>query len=303
MRFARLLAGLALITSLAGACTVEPNPIDAREEAYLARVRTALLPFRDRARRFDPVFQQTVRRERFLDGLKDIRAFEGIRRSGAQLQRIAPPPRFFGDIRGLLRALAEAVPVAEVAAEEASQDKVVDASVRHAQFVVTYERTLAATSPRFCQVAATTRREADLCAPLGILPGSTYGERLRLALARLSADFTPRGFLFVARAFSNEEVAQYLQRVQPSIVRAIERTQTTLRRLVPTDEFATDHRLLLGYFDQFVALAREISDAAQSDPSRLHALFPRSQQLVNRTRDRLSKAIRPAIAVWFFPSS
>lgn len=303
MAFVRLLAGLVLVVSVAGGCTVEPNQLEEREEAYLARVRTALLPLRDRTRQFDTVFQQTRSRTRFVEALKNIRAFEGIRRSGSQLQRITPPPRFHNDVRRLLRSLAETVPVSELAAVHASREDVVKSATRYAQVVVMYEQALVGTSPRFCQVAANTRRESDLCAPLGILPGAAYGEQLRLILANLSAEFTPRGFLFVARVFGNDEVAQYLQRVQPDIVTGLERTRNDLRRLVPTDEFAADHRILLGYFDQFLELSRQISDAAQTNPSRLHALFPRSQQLVNGARDRLSRGIRPAVAVWFFPSS
>jgi hypothetical protein len=157
-------------------------------------------------------------------------------------------------------------------------------------------------SSRFCLVAATSPAERDVCDPVGILPGGVYGDRLHGVLARASAEFTPRGFFFVARVFDNDEVARYLQSVGPSLVDGVTEARDDIRKLVPSDEFASDHRIIEEYFVEVTELSEAIARAAERRPERLLNLFPESQRLVRRAADQLSDDVRPAVAVWFFPS-
>ena len=75
-----------------------------------------------------------------------------------------------------------------------------------------------------------------------------------------------------------------------------------IRKLVPTDRFVQDHRIIEEYFTDMTRVSERIAEAARRAPERLRSLFPESQRLVQSAARRLSEDIRPAVAVWFFPS-
>lgn len=302
-RVIRTMTALVAAALLASACTIEPSDLEETEERYLTRLTEALEPMRQNAEAFEKVFQETTSHDRFVSDLKNLRAIRRLARTGRAVQRMRPPPRFARDHRRLLEALVDMAPVAQSADRLAQREELVPSAAQHARAVVIYHRSLLGYSPRFCVVAAASAAERDLCDPLGILPGAAYGERLHAALAEGSAEFTPRGFLFVSRAFFNEEVAEYLRSVGPDLLKGLRTARNGIRELVPTDEFAADHRVIEEYFLGITEVSEEIVQAANSNPPRLRALFPQSQRLVDRARERLSEDIRPAVAVWFFPSS
>jgi hypothetical protein len=302
-RWARALAVGLLLTTAATACTLEPSQDEELEDAYLAQVRNAVSPLRARAEDYVRVFRETEDRERFEAELKKIRAYRSVERVRIRVRRLTPPPRYSADHARLLRTLQEMQPVSSLAGILANESNLVPAAVRHAQFVATYDRALTEYSGRFCLVAAHTGGEADLCDPLGILPGGVYGDRLHASLARLASIFAPKAFLFVSPVFTNDEVAQYLRRVQPDIVDALTTTRREIRRLVPPDEFVQDQQVIETYFGDFLELSQAISAAAQSNPPRLRTLFPRSQRIVNEAREKLSDDIRASVDVWFEPST
>jgi hypothetical protein len=60
--------------------------------------------------------------------------------------------------------------------------------------------------------------------------------------------------------------------------------------------------VLKDYFTDVTRVSHQIVAAANDDRRRLFRLFPETQRLVQRAGDQLSENIRPAVAVWFFPS-
>lgn len=298
----RLLAAVLLAGLVLTGCTIEASDLEETEEQYLQRIERALEPVRDSTQAFDKVYQGTRRESVFLDGVEKIPHRSRIVRVFRRIQDITPPPRFFRDQRRLLRALVSMAPVAKDAEELAGSGELIKASARYAHTYVLYQRALVEHSSRFCLVAATSAAERDLCDPVGILPGAGYGERVHEILAKASAEFTPRVFTFVAKVFNNDSVATYLKSVGPSQIDGVEYARDEIRKLVPPDEFAADHRILESYFTDITRLSERIYAAARSNPRRLFSLFPESQALVRRTGNSLSRNIRPAVAVWFFPS-
>lgn len=298
----RFIASGLLLATVLTACTIEPSDLEETEEQYLETVEKELRPLRQSTEAFDRAYQNTTSRTRFLSGLEDIPFRRRIVRVFGELRKVRPPPRFFDDQRELLEALVAMAPVVRAAEELAAEKDFVKASTRYAHSYVLYQRALTEQSSRFCLVAATSAPERDLCDPVGILPGAAYGDRLQRVLARASAEFTPRGFLFVARTFSNNEVARYLQSIGPSLVDGVRDARDDIRKLVPPDEFASDQRVIEEYFADVTRLSDQIAEAARRRPERLRTLFPESQGLVQRAGNELSEDIRPAVAVWFFPS-
>ena len=303
MRRVVRLAACVLIVSVFGAgCTLEASDLEETEERYLERIGDAIAPLRATTKSFDEAYQQTRDRSRFAEQLEDIPVQSRIVDVFDRLQQIRPPTRFFNDQRRMLQALVAMAPIARVGQELADGGEVVKASARFAHTVVLYQRALTATSSRFCLVAAITAAERDLCDPIGILPGAGYGDRLHSALARGSAEFGPRAFLFVGQSWSNLDVATYLQSIGPSLVDGVQDIKSRIDDLVPPDEFAADHRTLVKYFTDLVEVSADIAQAARDNRARLRTLFPESQRIVREAAGDLSEDIRPAVAVWFFPS-
>ncbi len=302
-RVFRLVAGLLVVSALATACTIEPSDLEETEEQYLERIEGVLRPLRETTATFQRLYQDTDSRSRFTEDLKRVPASARMVTVFRELDDINPPPRFESDQRRLMRTLAEMVPPTRKAQELAREDEYVRSSAAHARVTVLFQKSLLEYTSRFCLVAATSAPERDLCDPTGILPGAGYGDRLHGVLARASAEFTPRGFFFVGRTFSSEEVAEYLESVGPTLVDGVERARDEIRQLVPSDEFASDQRVLEEYFTDIVRISSDIADAAANNPDRLRRLFPESRTVVSRARSRLSEDIRPAVAVWFFPSA
>ncbi len=298
----RVAASVLLLGLFATACTIEASDLGETEERYLERIGDELSPLRDTTKAFDEVYQETRSRTRFADQLKVIPVQTRIVRVFREVQRIRPPTRFFNDQRRILQALVAMSPVARSAHELANDDQVIKASTRFAHTVVLYQRALTDTTSRFCLVAATSASERDVCDPIGILPGGVYGDRLHSALAKGSAEFSPRGFLFVAQSWTNLDVANYLQSIGKSLVDGVVQTRDQIRKLVPPDDFAADHRVLEKYFSDLVRVSDDIAEAAENNRARLRTLFPESQRIVRNAADELSEDIRPAVAVWFFPS-
>lgn len=301
-RVVRLAAGVLIAGVVATGCTLEASDLEETEERYLERIGDAMAPLRATTESFDEAYQDTRVRSRFTEQLQEIPVQSRIVDVFRRLQRITPPTRFFNDQRRILAGLVAMSPVARIGQELADGGEVIKASARFAHSVVLYQRALTATSSRFCLVAATTAAERDLCDPIGILPGAGYGERLHSALARGSAEFGPRAFLFVGQSWSNLDVATYLQSIGPSLVEGVEDIRDRIRNLVPPDEFAADHRTLEKYFTDLVEVSGGIADAAKDNRARLRTLFPESQRIVREAAGALSEDIRPAVAVWFFPS-
>jgi hypothetical protein len=284
------------------ACTIETSDLEATEEEYLEQIERAVRPLKDGTEAFVKAYQDAQSRPTFLDRVDKITYRSQVVRAFRETRDITPPPRFFRDQRRLLQALVKMAPVVRAAEELRGQEEIVKASARYAHANVLYERALVKHSSRFCLATATSATERDLCDPVGILPGAVYGDRLHATLAKLSAEFVPRGFSFVARVWTNDEVAQYLDTIGPSLVESVRDARDAIRGLAPTDEFAADHRVLQDYFIDLARLSEQISRAAVTNPRRLNSLFPESQQLVRSAGGRLSEGIRPAVAVWFFPS-
>ena len=301
-RFVRLAVGVVLVGTLATACTIEPSDLEETEEQYLERIEGVLRPLRQTTATFKRLFQDTQSRSRFTEDLKRVPAAARMVAVFRELDDITAPPRFATDQRRLMRTIAEMVPPTRTAEQLAQQDEFVRSSAGHARVTVLYQGSLLEYASRFCLVAATSAGERDLCDPVRILPGAAYGERLHGVLAGASAQFTPRGFLFVAQTFSSEEVAEYLTSVGRTLVDGVQQARDEIRQLVPPDEFAADHRVLEEYFNDITRVSEEIAEAAGNNPDRLRRLFPESRQIVSRARSRLSEDIRPAVAVWFFPS-
>lgn len=292
-----------LVGLVATGCTIEASDLEETEERYLERIQTAIAPLTENNKAFDEIYQEnSSSRSRFVEQLQEVPVQNRIIRVFRALQRIRPPTRFFNDQRRLLEALIPMSPAARAGQELADAGDVVKASTRFAHTAVLYQRALTETSGRFCNVAATSPTERDLCDPLGILPGAGYGQRLHGALADGAAEFVPRAFTFVAQSWSNADVANYLESIGSSLVDGVEELRDTIRKLVPTDEFAADQRVLESYFDDLVRVSTSIADAAADNPGRLRSLFPESQRIVRQAADDLSEGIRPAVAVWFFPS-
>lgn len=302
-RVGRVLVSALLLCVVAGACTIETSDLEATEERYLDKLNDVLEPLRRTAEEYEKVYQDTRGRSSFENGVKGIRATSRIVRVFRSLQKTTAPPRFYRDQRALMRSLGDVALAANSAEKLARNDDIVKASTRFAHSMVLYDRMLLDRSARFCLQAAPSAGERDLCKSLKILPGAAYGERLHAILANASAEFTPRGFMFIARAFTNTEVADYLRSIGPALVDGVEEARDEIHKLIPPDEFAADHRILTDYFDSITRVSKQIAQAAQSNPDRLRSLFPESQRLVERAGGRLSKAIRPAVAVWFFPST
>lgn len=298
----RVLSGSLLAAVLLGGCTIETSDLEVTEESYLQEIERALLPLRQSTEAFAKVYQRTTRESVFLDGVEKIPHRSRIIRVFRRIQKITPPPRFFRDQRRLLSALVSMAPVARAAEELAGSNALIKASARFAHTYVLYERALVEDTSRFCLVAATSAAERDLCDPVGILPGAGYGDRLHEILAKASAEFTPRAFTFVAKIFNNDSVATYLKSVGPSQIDGVKYARDEIRKLVPPDEFAADQRTLETYFTNITRLSERIYAAAKSNPPRLFTLFPESQRLVRQAGNSLSRNIRPAVAVWFFPS-
>ncbi|MGH2760742.1 MAG: hypothetical protein ACRDKJ_14420 [Actinomycetota bacterium] len=299
----RLVAGILLVIVASTACALEPSDLGETEERYLERLEGVLRPLRETTATFRRLFQDTDSRTRFTEDLKRVPASARMVSVFRDLDEMEPPPRFSSDQRRLMRTLAEMVPPTRTAQQLARDDEFVRASAAHARVTVLYQKSLLEYTSRFCIVAATSAAERDLCDPAGILPGAGYGERLHGVLARASAEFTPRGFFFVGRTYTNSEVAEYLTSVGPTLVDEVERARDEIRRLVPPDEFAADQRVLEEYFTDISRISANIAKAAVDDPDRLLRLFPESRTVVSRARSRLSEDIRPAVAVWFFPSA
>lgn len=302
-RFARAFAVALILGLTATACTIEPSELEETEEQYLERVEGVFRPLRETTAEFTRLYQDTDDRDEFRDGLKEVRAAAAMVDVFRQLDGITAPPRFFPDQRRVMRAIAEMVPISRTAEQLADREEMVQSSTRHAHVSVLYQRTLLEHTSRFCLVAARSASERDLCDPLRILPGAAYGDRLHDVLSDASAEFTPRAFSFVAQVFTRDEVADYLQSIGPSLVEAVREARDSIRQLVPPDEFAADHRVIEEYFDEITRISQEIAEAARENPTRLQRLFPESRQVVNRARARLSEDIRPAVAVWFFPTA
>ncbi|HYZ93633.1 MAG TPA: hypothetical protein VFA34_14765 [Actinomycetota bacterium] len=298
----RVIASAFVATALLAGCTIETSDLEVTEEEYLQQIERAVKPLKDTTEAFDRIFQKTTRRATFLDGIEKIPYRSRIIRVFREIQEVTPPPRFFRDQRRLLRALVSMAPVARAAEELAGGEEIIKASARYAHAYVLYERALVLHSSRFCLVAATSAAERDLCDPVGILPGAGYGDRLHEILARASAEFTPRAFFFLAKIFDNEEVARYLRSVGPAQVDGLAMARNEISKLVPPDEFAADHRVLREYFINVTRVSHQIVDSANNNPRRLFTLFPETQRLVERAGGQLSESIRPAVAVWFFPS-
>lgn len=300
----RFAASVLLVALAASACTIEASDLEATEERYLDRIRAAVRPLVENTKAFDEIYQQnTTSRSRFVEQLEDVPVQSRIIRVFRSLQRIRPPTRFFNDQRRLLEALIPMSPTARTGQELADDEQVIKASTRFAHTVVLYQRALTQTSGRFCNDAATSATERDLCDPLGILPGAGYGQRLHAALADGAAEFVPRAFTFVGQSWSNQDVAAYLDSIGPALVDAVEEIRDDVKALVPTDEFAADQRVLEAYFDDLVRVSTSIANAAKSNPARLRTLFPESQRIVREAAEELSEDIRPAVAVWFFPTT
>ncbi len=299
----RSVAAALLVGLVGAACTIEPSDLGETEERYLEEVETALRPLRESTARFDQLFQKTSSRSRFLSELKRVPAGSRFVRVFRSLDAMEPPPRFAADQRLLMRTIAELAPVLKTAEQLADQEEVVKSSARHAHVVVLYQRSLLEYTSRFCLVAATSAAERDLCDPLGILPGAAYGDKLHAILATASAEFTPRGFMFVAASFTSDDVAAYLRSIGPSLVDGVREGRDEIRKLVPPDEFAADQRVLEEYFTDITRVSDQIASAARTNPPRLRRLFPESRQIVNRANRALSEDIRPAVDVWFRPST
>ncbi len=297
----RLVAGALVAGVVLTGCTIEASDLEETEEQYLQRVERTLKPLRDSTEAFDEIYQDTTRRSVFLDGIEKIPYRRRIIRLFRNLQDVTPPPRFFRDQRRLLRALVDMAPVARSAEELAGGGELVKASSRYAHAYVLYERALVGHTSRFCLAAATSAAERDLCDPVGILPGAGYGDRLHDILAEASAEFTPRAFFFLAKIFDEEENARYLRSVGPSQVDGVATARDELRKLVPPDEFAADHRILERYFTDITRVSSQILFAANNNRS-LFSQIRESQRLVRQAGNGLSRNIRPAVAVWFFPS-
>lgn len=301
-RVLRLVAGGLAAGLFLTACTIEASDLGEREERYLERIEKALEPMRDSSEEFERVYQNTATGPRFQDRLTKVRFRARVVRMFKDLREITPPPRFVDDQRRLLTAFVDMAPVARAAEALIGEDQLVKGSARYAHSYVIYERALTRESSRFCLVAASSKAERDLCDPVGILPGAGYGDRLHAILARASAEFLPRGFLFVAQVFNNSEVARYLQSIGPSLIDGVREARDEIRKLVPPDQFAADHRVIEEYFIDISRVSQQISVAAHENPRRLRSLFPESQRLVRDAGGKLSDDIRPAVAVWFFPS-
>lgn len=301
-RVVRLTACILLFGVFATGCTLEASDLEETEERYLERINDTIAPLRATTKAFDETYQETRDRARFAEQLQEIPVQSRIVDVFRRLQGIRPPTRFFNDQRRVLAALVAMAPVARAGQELADGDEVIKASSRFAHSVFLYQRALTETSSRFCLVAATTAAERDLCDPIGILPGAGYGDRLHSALARGSAEFGPRAFLFVGQSWSNLDVATYLQSIGASLVDGVEEMRDKVSRLIPPDEFAADHRTLNAYFTDLVEVSQDIADAAKDNRARLRTLFPESQRIVREAAGNLSEDIRPAVAVWFFPS-
>jgi hypothetical protein len=301
-RLVRLAAGGLLLGMLFTACTIEPSDLGAKEERYLQRIEKALAPMRKNTEDFERVYQKTKTSGPFDEELEKIPFRSRVVRMFKDLRKITPPPRFFGDQRRLLEAFVDLAPVASAAEELVREGHNIKASARYSHAYVIYDRALTRYSSRFCLVAASSKPERDLCDPVGILPGAGYGDRLHAILARASAEFVPRGFQFVGQVFNNSDVARYLQSIGPSLVKGVEDARDAIRQLVPPDEFASDHRVIEEYFTDITRVSQRIIVAANRNPGRLHTLFPESQRLVRQAGAKLSDDIRPAVAVWFFPS-
>ena len=302
-RVFRLVAVILLMALGTTACALEPSDLEETEERYLEQLEGVLRPLRETTATFLRLFQDTDSRSRFTEDLKRVPASARMVSVFRELDGMEPPPRFASDHRRLMRTIAEMVPPTRTAQELAREDEFVRSSAGHARVTVLYQRSLIEYGNRFCIVAATSAPERDLCEPAGILPGAGYGERLNRLLARASAEFTPRGFSFVAQTVTSEEVAGYLKSVGRTLVDGVRTARDEVRQLVPPDEFAADQRVLEEYFTDFTEISEQIADAASDNPDRLRRLFPESRTVVSRARSRLSEDIRPAVAVWFFPSA
>lgn len=298
----RVAACVVLAGLFATGCTLEASDLEETEERYLERISDAMEPLRTTAKSYKEAYGDTRVRARFAELVEGMPVQSRIVDVFRRLQRIRPPTRFFNDQRRILAALVAMSPVARVGQELADSEQVVKASARFAHTVVLYQRALTNTTSRFCLVAATTAPERDLCDPIGILPGAAYGERLHSALAKGSAEFAPRASLFVGQSWSNLDVSTYLQSIGPSLVDGVKDIRSRIEDLIPPDEFAADHRTLVKYFSDLIEVSQDIADAAKDNRERLRTLFPESQRIVREAAGALSEDIRPAVAVWFFPT-
>ena len=210
------------------------------------------------------------------------------------LAELDPPERFREEHGAYLQALRENATETNALIDQAiAGDDLQGVVLAQLQFEQRFFAPLLHTSREFCQALAPGQLAAVACQVE--VPFGGYGAALRNILTRNFVEFGLRVANFPP-AYSSEERYQTLQVVQPGIVAALETHGAEVKALMPPPELAQDHQVVARYFDETLATALAINEAAAAgDDLEIQRLFVHSGTVFCNAVNDLSPAIRPVL--------
>lgn len=133
------------------------------------------------------------------------------------------------------------------------------------------------------------------------IPGGEYGRALYDTVLRTQLTVGRRiGFVGLP-AFSEDQERRYLTVVQPEVEELFEQALETIRTLAPPEELQDDHALIVGFYEDILATAQEITAAAeQGDSDRLPSLYQESQEPGTMLKQELSAEAQPIVEMFHF---
>jgi len=298
-----LVAATALVVSACASGSVEPANAELSQEAetYLEAVAEISSDFDAVVASIDERMQQVyATRGALLTAVADAGIPGAAQTALAAAEALTPPDQFETDHQAWIEHRIAIFGLAdELDAALENQDLEEALAVNDAMLRRVSTIKLSATRD-FC-LAFSQPNPGDLCRAGEGIPGGQYGLDAHEALRQFSLDV--QGLFSFPPDLSPEERAVRLNKVQPSIEKALNDTGEKMAGFEPPSEFADDNAAFVRYFDEQHQTAVAITAAnAERDTAEVLRLFEESGVVVDRLVDSLSDDYEP-IAAPFFPDN
>ncbi|MFV1962364.1 MAG: hypothetical protein ACC658_11085 [Acidimicrobiia bacterium] len=298
-----LVAATALVVSACASGSIEPANAELSQEAetYLEAVAEISSDFDAVVATIDERMSQVyATRGALLTAVADAGIPGAAQTALAAAEALTPPEQFETDHQAWIEhriAIVDLADELDVALENQDLQEALavnDAMLRRVSAIELNA------SRDFC-LAFSQPNPGDLCRAGEGIPGAQYGLDAYEVLRQFSLDV--QGLFNFPPDLSPEERAVRLNKVQPSIEKALKDTGEKMAGFDPPSEFADDNAAFVRYFEEQYQTAVAITAAnAERDNAEVLRLFEESGVVVDRLVDSLSDDYEP-IAAPFFPDN
>jgi hypothetical protein len=299
--FIALVAAMAIVVSACGNGSVDPTAAELSQEAeaYLDAVGEISSDFDAVLASIDERMSQVyATREALLTAVADAGIPGASQSALVRAEALSPPEEFERDHQTWIEHRIAIVGLADELTAALENQDLEEVLAVNGAMLRSFAAIVLNADREFC-LAFADSDFGDLCVAGEGLPGGQYGLDAHEALRQFSLD--AQGLFFFPPDLSPEERAVRLNKVQPSIEKALKDTGEKMAEFDPPSEFADDNAAFVRYFDEQYQTAVAITAAnAERDTAEVLRLFEESGVVVGRLTDSLSEEYEP-IAAPFFP--